>query len=200
MDKENGVSEPSKANNTTPKWKNYNKKKPQVAKEAPKAPPKPQLDQQLANLVIADPRDPTKKTKQSKGRNTESFDPKSTLVRPNLRVQIGSSRHQHYNKPIKHDDVICVPELFGVEDDWSLYYKLVEEITLLQQDEVKGSEWISWHEGSHLIVRKPEQSPTFNQVIDKLCAYFQIERKSVGIRFNWYTDSTDWKPFHHDSA
>eukprot|EP01035_Chromulina_nebulosa_P024304 gene24304-31617_t len=23
---------------------------------------------------------------------------------------------------------------------------------------------------------------------------------SVGTRFNWYVDSTDWKPFHHDSA
>ena len=24
--------------------------------------------------------------------------------------------------------------------------------------------------------------------------------KSVGTRFNWYTNSADWKPFHHDSA
>jgi hypothetical protein len=30
--------------------------------------------------------------------------------------------------------------------------------------------------------------------------YFGIAQKSVGTRFNWYTNSTDWKPFHHDSA
>lgn len=30
--------------------------------------------------------------------------------------------------------------------------------------------------------------------------YFGIAQKSVGTRFNWYTSSSDWKPFHHDSA
>jgi hypothetical protein len=35
---------------------------------------------------------------------------------------------------------------------------------------------------------------------DKISAYFDIEQKSVGTRFNWYRDSKDWKPFHHDSA
>jgi hypothetical protein len=37
-------------------------------------------------------------------------------------------------------------------------------------------------------------------VQDKIAAYFGIEQKSVGTRFNWYRDSSDWKPFHHDSA
>jgi len=34
----------------------------------------------------------------------------------------------------------------------------------------------------------------------KIADYFDIEMKSVGTRFNWYTNSSDWKPFHHDSA
>ena len=34
----------------------------------------------------------------------------------------------------------------------------------------------------------------------KIADYFDIEMKSVGTRFNWYANSSDWKPFHHDSA
>jgi hypothetical protein len=30
--------------------------------------------------------------------------------------------------------------------------------------------------------------------------YFKVTRKSVGTRFNWYRDPSDWKPYHHDSA
>ena len=33
-----------------------------------------------------------------------------------------------------------------------------------------------------------------------MAAYFEIRQKTVGTRFNWYTSSSDWKPFHHDSA
>lgn len=33
-----------------------------------------------------------------------------------------------------------------------------------------------------------------------MARYFDITRTSVGTRFNWYRDSSDWKPFHHDSA
>lgn len=105
-----------------------------------------------------------------------------------------------YNKVLKHDDVVIVPELFGAEDDWQLYYKLVEEMTELQKSETKGSEWMSWHEGAHLIVKKPEGSENFQKVIDRLCVYFNIRKESIGYRFNWYKDSSDWKPFHHDSA
>ncbi|CAJ1948477.1 unnamed protein product [Cylindrotheca closterium] len=211
-----------------------------------------------------DPRgeDPTKRiTKKASsrgaGRNTESFDPASTLVRPDLRVQIGSSRIETYNKPLKHDDVVIVPELFGAEEDWDIYYKLVEEMRALQakeeeeeeaaengkikEDEEKSemidketehkdgkvkkedrnkhhnnqrngnrkggrgggssAKWISWHEGAHLISKNPKGCPTYEKIVARLCEYFNIDPKgSVGTRFNWYRDSSDWKPFHHDSA
>lgn len=70
----------------------------------------------------------------------------------------------------------------------------------LQKENARGSEYISWHEGAHLIVKNPKGSPTFERVIDRLCEYFNIQKKSSGTRFNWYRDSSDWKPFHHDSA
>jgi hypothetical protein len=154
-----------------------------------------------------DPRgnDPTKRITQSAskrgiGRNTESFDPASTLVRPDLRIHVGSSSIKTFNRPLKHDDVVIVPELFGKENDWSLYYQLVEEMRKLQAQKTKNSEWIAWHEGAHLISKNPTASPTFNMVIDRLCEYFKIRKGSIGTRFNWYRDSSDWKPFHHDSA
>jgi hypothetical protein len=181
------------------------------------APPKKKLPEyRVANQepdaklgdVQDDPRgsDPTKRiTKKAahrgNGRNTESFDPASTLVRPDLRIHVGSNRSRAFDRPLKHDDVVIVPELFGQEDDWALYYKLVEEMRDIQsKGESKGSEWISWHEGAHLISKNPTESKTFNMVIDRLCEYFNIKKQSIGTRFNWYRDSSDWKPFHHDSA
>ena len=143
--------------------------------EVVKAPP----DEKLGD-VEDDPRgsDPTKRiTKKAfgrgSGRNTESFDPASTLVRPDLRVQIGSPSEKTYQKPLKHDDVVIVPELFGKESDWELYYKLVEEMRCAQRsdrdDDAKkkkknGSDWIPWHEGAHLITKDPTGSPTYNMV------------------------------------
>ena len=141
-----------------------------------------------------------KASTRGNGRNTESFDPASTLVRPAMRVLVGSSSLKTYNRVLKHDDVVMVPELFGPEDDWSLYYKLVDEMRDLQQKGERRSEWVAWHEGAHLITQNPKGSETFNMIIDRLCEYFNIKRQSIGTRFNWYRDSSDWKPFHHDSA
>lgn len=164
-------------------------------------------DENLPNNIKDDPRgdDPTKRiTKKASsrgaGRNTESFDPASTLVRPAMRVVVGNPSAPKFNKTLKHDDVVIVPELFGPEDNWDIYYKLVKEITELQESQVKNADFISWHEGAHLICKNPEKSQTFQDIISKLCDYFNIDSSSAGTRFNWYKDSSDWKPFHHDSA
>jgi hypothetical protein len=136
---------------------------------------------------------------KGKGQNTESFDPKSTLVRPDLRVLIGKNA-EVYGKPLKHDDIVIVPNFFCDEDDWSLYYKLIEEMREEQSKGVKGAEWTSWAEGAHLISQNPANSESFKYVQDKISKYFEVSNDSVGTRLNWYRDSTDWKPFHHDSA
>jgi len=36
-----------------------------------------------------------------KGRNTESFDPASTFVRPAMRVRVGSNRLEYFDKPVR---------------------------------------------------------------------------------------------------
>ena len=104
------------------------------------------------------------------GRNTESFDPKSTLVRPSFRVRVCSGAKPKYDKPLRHDDIIIVPEFFCAEDDWSLYYKLIDEMRESQQkgkapgQRGPGPEWQSWHEGAHLISKDPSGSKTYQEV------------------------------------
>lgn len=143
-----------------------------------------------------------------KGHNTESFDPNSTLVRPDMRIVVGPNRESYFEgkengtrkQPLKHDDVVIVPEFFCNEDDLAIYYKLIEEMRGSQEKGLKNSEWISWHEGAHLISKGPTGSKTYREIQEKISRYFGINNKSVGTRFNWYRDSSDWKPFHHDSA
>ena len=96
--------------------------------------------------------------------------------------------------------MVVVPNFLCDEDDWSLYNTLIHEMREIQQRNVKGAEWISWHEGAHLISKNPAESKTFQMIQQKIADYFGIANNSVGTRFNWYRDSADWKPFHHDSA
>jgi len=202
----NSYSELHDRRPTTAVQNNYNRPPERTFPyyEVVKAPP----DLKLGSIQD-DPRgtDPAKRltskaSHRGNGRNTESFDPASTLVRPDMRVLIGSSHVEKYNRILKHDDVVIVPELFGKEEDWTLYYQFIDEIRELQKDPQtnKNVEWIPWHEGAHLISKNPEKSPTFQKVIQRLCEYFDIEPRTIGTRFNWYRDSSDWKPFHHDSA
>jgi hypothetical protein len=158
-------------------------------------------DHRLPDNVQQDPRGngtilermTQKATKRGNGRNTESFDPNSTLVRPDVRIWVGNPTHSKFHQTLKHDDVVVVPELFGPENDWTLYYQLVKELTQLQENQVRGSEFISWHEGSHLICKEPKQSKTFQMILKRLCDYFDIDATTAGTRFNWYKDSQDWK-------
>ncbi|KAJ1422238.1 hypothetical protein B484DRAFT_332372, partial [Ochromonadaceae sp. CCMP2298] len=149
----------------------------------------PRMDKERGKVVKA----------RGGGRNTESFDPLSTVVRPSMRVVIGPNRPT-LDRPIKHDDCILVPNFFCEEDDWSIYYKLVEEMREAQAKGVRKSEFLSWHEGAHLLSMNPSGSPTFNDIQARISKYFGICNDKVGTRFNWYRDGTDWKPFHHDSA
>ena len=187
--------------------------RPQASSETTPVSTVTSKDENLPPNLQPDPRGHQKLTKKAThrgtGRNTDSFDPDSTLVRPDLRIRVGLED----GLPLKHDDVVIVPQLFGPTNDWSNYYKLIREITDLQEQQqqqyssnpkkkgaASSANFVSWHEGAHLIVKNPEESPTFQAILDRMCEYFHIDRSSAGYRFNFYTDSKDWKPFHHDSA
>lgn len=146
--------------------------------------------------MIRDPRNPARRqTKYTHGRNSDSFDPKSTLVRPDMRV-VHESNTERYPRNLSHDDVCIVPKF---EDPCS-YHALLEEMQTLQQAQTKGSEYISWHEGCHLLIKNPEKSPTFQRIISHICEYFDMDRDTIAVRYNMYKDDIDWKSAHHDSA
>lgn len=133
-----------------------------------------------------------------KGRNSASFDPESTLVWPAMRVHVGSAE-MRYSKRLSHDDVVIVPNFYCQEDDWHVYYDLIREMREAQSQDLQDSQWKSWHEGAHLLSPNPEGSQTYRAVVSRMCQYFSITG-TLGTRFNWYRDGSDWKPFHHDSA
>merc|ERR1712070_976958 len=121
------------------------------------------------------------------------------MSRPSMRI-ISAPRRERYPYPIKHDDCIVVPEFFCAEDDWTIYYELVKEMRESQAHGDRQAEWISWHEGAHLLSKNPTGSKTYQRVQAKMAEYFHIAGQNQGTRFNWYRDGSDWKPFHHDSA
>lgn len=98
-------------------------------------------------------------------------------------------------------DVLVVHDLFGcADDDFNIYDSLLREIKDSGVDEDKL--WQSWHGDSHMIADDKKgwkkSCPTFHMVLDKLAEYFEMDVKAT--RFNWYRDSSEWKPFHHDAA
>ncbi|CAJ1406643.1 unnamed protein product, partial [Effrenium voratum] len=120
-------------------------------------------------------------------------------ARPSMRV-ITVPASRRYAGPVKHDDVVIVPEFFCKEEDWETYYALIQEMRQSQANGDRKAEWISWHEGAHLLSQNPSGSRTYNKVLERMCEYFKAAEGNRGTRFNWYRDGSDWKPFHHDSA
>lgn len=136
------------------------------------------------------------KRTSGKGANTLSFDPKSSIGRPDMRIIVGN-KGDKYTGRLTHDDVIIIKDFF---DEPNMYNKLLNEIKEIQKHKVNNSEYIEWHEGAHLITKNPNESPTFQYIIKRLAEYYDVELTNVGTRFNWYRDNNDWKPHHHDSA
>lgn len=62
-----------------------------------------------------------------------------------------------------------------------------------QKKGIEKSDWISWHEGCHLVTKGPEASPTFKKLLAKMSKYFNLRQGTQGTRFNWYRDGKDWK-------
>jgi len=125
--------------------------------------------------------------------------PCGDLARPSMRI-ITAPPRKRYGMPLRHDDVVVVPEFFCPEEDWDTYYQLLKEMRRSQTEGASKAEWVSWHEGAHLLSHNPTGSRTYHRVLDRICDYFSIAPGNRGTRFNWYRDGSDWKPFHHDSA
>ena len=131
-------------------------------------------------------------------RNTENFNP--THKPMDMRLVVAAPGLKYYNREVTSRDVILVNDLYCQEDDLSIYDKLLKE---LQDSGVDPDQlWQLWHGDSHVIAddkRKwKDACPTFRWVLDRLADYFNMDIKAT--RLNWYRDSNEWKPFHHDAA
>ena len=74
----------------------------------------------------------------------KSVDLTASMTNPRLRWTFGQAQHlqcyrtevpgsRRYAAPVKHDDVIVVPEFFCKEDDWNTYYTLIKDGKEVQQ-------------------------------------------------------------------
>jgi hypothetical protein len=129
-----------------------------------------------------------------KKRNTESFVPSHKPA--DMRVMIGNGFDKEYKYEYCTRDVILVSHLFDNMGD--VYTLLLDEMKQCQSDDV----WKLWHGDSHWIaddhLKWKTHCPTFTKVIERMKTYFRMDVKAT--RLNWYKDSSEWKPYHHDAA
>ena len=136
--------------------------------------------------------------KDNRKRNTETFEP--CYDTPDITIKIGDSNK--YTKPIYSRDIILVSSLFEEEKKiyGNIYEKLIKEIKNTGNDD--GKLWKLWHGDTHSIADDKEEWKKncflFNNIIKKIQNYFNMDIKAT--RVNWYKNTKDWKPFHHDAA
>lgn len=138
------------------------------------------------------------KKKKKHHKNTQNFDPSHQA--PEMRVICAEPGLEKYNRDYQVNDVVLVSDLFGKHGDLTIYNNLLKEIKESGIDSEKL--WKLWHGDTHLIaddnLEWKDHCPTFKMVIDKVQQYFNMDIKAT--RFNWYRDSSEWKPYHHDAA
>ena len=135
-----------------------------------------------------------------KVRNTENFNP--SYEPSSMNILVGNSVDStFYKTTYTLNDVVIVPNFIkDMIDKNEIYNKLLDEIKNSGLDPDKL--WKLWHGDNHLIaddnLNWKEKVPTFGMIISEIEKYFHMEVKST--RFNYYQNSKDWKPFHHDAA
>jgi len=132
-------------------------------------------------------------------RNTETFVPSHEPSQ--MRILTAPAGLRCYNREYQSRDVLIVNDLYLTDvNDLTIYQKLLKETENcgVSSDDL----WKLWHGDSHLIAddktKWKRQCPTFNFVLDRIKEYFKMDIKAT--RFNWYRNSKEWKPFHHDAA
>lgn len=146
----------------------------------------------------------TAKRPPPKKRNTECFEPMTKPVDMRIVCDNGTSKDIS-SVLLTTRDVLLAPNVFNDFAPGELYNKLVEELNSCGVHPEKLLKM--WHgndkiEGTHLIAddktRWKEMCPTFKLVIDRLKQFFEMDIQAT--RFNWYKDTSQWKPFHFDAA
>lgn len=148
-------------------------------------------------------RNKDKYNKNKRVKNTVCFEPMKNPV--DMRLVYDLTLTSKFNLELTSRDVLLVPNLFSDHTNGELYNKLIKEIESCGIPEEQLLKM--WHgndkiEGTHLIANDranwKDLCPTFNFVIEKIKNYFDMNIQAT--RLNWYKDTSQWKPFHHDAA
>lgn len=132
-----------------------------------------------------------------KPKNTESFEPLKKPVDMRIVCDLG---HEKSTINVQTRDVVLAPNVFSDFEPNSLYQSLQNEIMTcgVPQDQLLKL----WHGDSHFIAddhtKWKDNAPTFAMVLDRIRTFFDMDIKAT--RFNWYKDTSQWKPFHRDAA
>jgi hypothetical protein len=142
------------------------------------------------------------KTEGRRQRNTECFEPMTRPSDMRIVCDMGNNKLQ---TPLTSRDILLVPNLFTTFSNGAIHKSLMNEIEncgVPQEDLLK-----LWHgnnviEGTHLIANDrtlwKHNCPTFTFVVNKIKDFFDMDVQAT--RLNIYKDTSQWKPFHHDSA
>ncbi|KAI9906119.1 hypothetical protein PsorP6_013455 [Peronosclerospora sorghi] len=161
-------------------------------------------DADKKNEKVAKKKKKGKYGRQATKKNTECFEPMTKPVDLRITYDLGS-KDDKFSTVLTSRDVVLVPNLFSDYKKGELYAKLLHELDncgIPQEKLLK-----MWHgndkiDGTHLIVDDHSswkaKCPTFDLVTDRLKQFFRLDIKST--RFNWYKDTSQWKPFHFDAA
>lgn len=144
-------------------------------------------------ISMDDPRGPleSRKVRKGRGQNTASFDPSSTLHRPDVRVRV-LDRTEACGT-ISADDMIVIPKAFAP----GILETMLAESDALAKSNPEAS-FQSWHEGCHLLAKEMPQ--TANTIAFQLMRLFDVDPKTAAVRYNFYNGNSDWKALHNDSA
>lgn len=137
-------------------------------------------------------------------RNTETWEPMKKPVDVRIVFDLGHME-QKCTTQLTDRDILLAPNLFHEYPTQYIYNQLVQEIENCGLP--KGNLLKLWHgndkiEGTHFIADDKmawkKACPTFELVLDRVKTFFQMEIRAT--RFNWYKDTSQWKPFHFDAA
>ncbi|KAG7399932.1 hypothetical protein PHYBOEH_007452 [Phytophthora boehmeriae] len=194
------------------KKKEKNPKSEKANSEAVKDGEKPKTAEKKTPKDEKQEADADKKAKKKKKhernratkKNTESFEPMTKPVDLRITYDLGS-KDDKFSTPLTSRDVVLVPNLFSDYKKGELYTKLMAE---LDNCGIPREQLLKmWHgnnkiDGTHLIVDDHSswkaKCPTFDLVLDRVKDFFDLSIKAT--RFNWYKDTSQWKPFHFDAA
>jgi hypothetical protein len=143
-------------------------------------------------------RNKEKYNKNKRIKNTESFVPINKNI-VDMRIVLHTvDNKDKFDEKLNDNDVLIVPDLFKNSD--ISYDKLLFEI---KNSGIPENELFKlWHGDSHIIaddnLNWKTKCPTFNNIIVKIKEYFNLDIKAT--RFNWYKDTSQFKPMHFDSS